>query len=329
MAKTVRENDFLRSLNGLAYGVFLSVVIGVLFQRLGDAMHLQEVSQWSHLLQTMMGAMIGICVAYAMNARGLHLICAMIAGTIGTVSGGQGAPLMAYLTTFVSVELLKFIEGKTSFDLFLMPLGMIFISGLLVHFLNPYVHLLMVNIASVVNQSAHLHPVLVGLLVPFLMGLITSSPILSTSIAMMVNWSGLAAGAALAGCCAHMVGFAMMSMDDNSITHVIATALGTSQFQFKNILKRPVICIPPIIASLVSGLLSTMVFKIQCSGYGAGMGMTGCVGLFEAIAKMGSRYWLPLICVDIIVPMAICWSMYRAFKKLNYIKSGDLKIQNL
>ena len=105
--------------------------------------------------------------------------------------------------------------------------------------------------------------------------------------------------------------------------------VGTSMLQFKNIVKRPIIWLPPIIASLITGVISSAILGIKCTAVGSGMGTAGLVGILEAVQVMGTSYWLPLIILDIIVPMAICWSMYRAFRKLNYIKSGDMKLTRL
>ena len=126
-----------------------------------------------------------------------------------------------------------------------------------------------------------------------------------------------------------MVGLAIMSMEDNEIGDVIAIGVGTSMLQFKNIVKRPIIWVPPIVASLVSGVISSAILQIQCTAVGSGMGTAGLVGLLECIQVMGNHFWLPLIIVDVLLPIAICWSMYKAFRKLNYIKSGDLKLTRL
>ncbi|MEG0366287.1 MAG: PTS sugar transporter subunit IIC, partial [Coprobacillus sp.] len=120
-----------------------------------------------------------------------------------------------------------------------------------------------------------------------------------------------------------------MSVDDNNIGDVIAIGVGTSMLQFKNIVKRPILWVPPIIASLVSGIISTVVLGIKCTTVGSGMGTAGLVGLLESIQVMGTSFWIPLLLVDVVLPMVICFSMYKAFRKLNYIRSGDLKLTRL
>ena len=145
----------------------------------------------------------------------------------------------------------------------------------------------------------------------------------------MLGLNGLAAGAALAGCCAQMVGLAIMSFDDNTIGDVIAIGIGTSMLQFKNIVKRPIIWLPPIIASMISGVISTSFLKLECTAVGSGMGTAGLVGLLECIQVMGTNYWIPLLLVDVVLPMVICYSLYKALRKLNYIKKGDLKLTKI
>ena len=206
---------------------------------------------------------------------------------------------------------------------------MLFRSGLMAKFIGPYISQVIVWIGDLINQAVHMQPIFMGMLVSVLMGMALTAPISSAAIGIMLGLNGLAAGAALAGCCAQMVGLAIMSLDDNTIGDVIAIGIGTSMLQFKNIVKRPIIWIPPIVASLVTGLVSTAVFHIQCTPVGSGMGTAGLVGLIECIGVMGSGYWLPLIIIDVIIPMAICWSMYKAFRKLNYIRSGDMKLTRL
>ena len=136
-----------------------------------------------------------------------------------------------------------------------------------------------------------MQPIFMGIVVAVLMGMALTAPISSAAIGIMLGLDGLAAGAALAGCCAQMVGLAIMSMDDNDIGDVIAIGIGTSMLQFKNIVKRPIIWIPPIVASIVSGVISAAILGIKCTAVGSGMGTAGLVGLLESIQVLGQAYW--------------------------------------
>ena len=161
------------------------------------------------------------------------------------------------------------------------------------------------------------------------MGMALTAPISSAAIGIMLGLDGLAAGAALAGCCAQMVGFAMMSIEDNDIGDVIAIAVGTSMLQFKNIIRRPLIWLPTILTTIITAPISTVLLHIRCSAIGSGMGTAGLVGLLDAIQVMGNQYWVPLILIDVILPAVLTFVFYKGFRKLNYIRKGDLKIERL
>lgn len=202
----------------------------------------------------------------------------------------------------MAIEVTKLIQDKTPLDILLVPLTSILCAGLITKFVGPYISQVIVWIGDLINQGVTMQPLLMGMIVAVLMGMALTAPISSAAIGIMLGLNGLAAGAALAGCCAQMVGLAIMSMDDNQIGDVIAIGIGTSMLQFKNIVKRPIIWLPPIVASLITGILSTAVLGIKCTPVGSGMGTAGLVGLLECIQVMGSSFWLPLIIVDVLGP---------------------------
>ena len=337
--KAQREPNFIvKTLNGMAYGFFSSLIIGTILKQLGVVCHINELKVWGDMASYLMGPAIGVGIGYVLEAKGLNIISATIAGAIGAgtfsinngnVSINVGNPISAYVAVIVAVELVKIIQEKTPLDILLVPFTAILSAGIITKFISPYITMLINWIGSLINEGVSLQPVLMGMIVAVLMGMALTAPISSAAIGIMLGLNGLAAGAALAGCCAQMVGLAVMSIDDNEIGDVIAIAIGTSMLQFKNIVQRPIIWLPPIVASMISGVISTAVLGIQCTAVGYGMGTAGCVGLIEAISVMGSRYWLPLILVDVLLPVVVCLSMYKAFRKLNYIKSGDMKLTSL
>lgn len=339
MARAIqKENYIVKTLNGMAYGFFASLIIGTILKQIGYAIHWSNLVTWGQIASYLMGPGIGVGIAVVLDAKGLNMISAVIAGAIGagtfSLNGGSvsvnvGNPVSAYLAVILAVEATKLVQDKTPLDILLVPLTSILCAGLITYFIGPYVSQLIVWIGSLINEGVQLQPILMGMIVAVLMGMALTAPISSAAIGIMLGLNGLAAGAALAGCCAQMVGLAMMSIDDNNIGDVIAIGIGTSMLQFKNIVKRPLIWLPPIVASVVSGILSAALLKLQCTPVGSGMGTAGLVGLLECIQVMGTQYWLPLIIVDVILPMVICFSMYKAFRKLNYIKSGDLKLTRL
>lgn len=338
MAKsTNRDNYVLKTFNGLAYGFFISFVLGTILKQVGYAIHYQALVSWGQIACYLMGPCIGVAIAYTLDLKGLSLLSSMIAGAIGagtltvgkSVSVHVGNPIMAYFAVVIAVVIANMIEDKTPFDIFLVPLICFFCAGFFAKFVGPYVNQFLHFVGHYINQGAQMQPILVGMVIALIMGMLTTTPFTSMVLGMMLGLKGIAAGAALAGCCAQMVGLAMMSIDDNDFGDVLAIGIGTSMFQFKNILKRPLIWLPPMIASLISGMISAGLLGIKCTTLGSWIGTTGLVGLFECIKVMGNNYWLPLIIVDILLPMGICFGMYKAFRKLNYIKSGDLKINKL
>ena len=331
MAKASKENYIVKTLNGMAYGFFASLIIGTILKQVGIALHIQDFVTWGSLASYLMGPAIGVGIGIVIEAKGLNMISAVIAGAIGagTFSIHLGNPISAYLAVIVAVEATKLVQDKTPLDILLVPFTSILCAGIITRFIGPYISQLIIWIGDLINQGVEMQPIFMGMVVAVLMGMALTAPISSAAIGIMLGLNGLAAGAALAGCCAQMVGLAIMSMDDNSIGDVIAIGIGTSMLQFKNIVKRPLIWLPPIVASLITGVISSAILGIKCTAVGSGMGTAGLVGLLECIQVMGTSFWLPLILVDVLLPMIICFGMYRAFRKLNYIKSGDLKLTRL
>lgn len=339
MAKASRkENYVVKTLNGMAYGFFASLIVGTILKQIGYAVHWNDLVTWGQIASYVMGPAIGVGIAYVLDAKGLNMISAVIAGTIGAgtfslsqgnVSVAVGNPVSAYLAVIFAVEVTKLIQEKTPLDILLVPLTSLLCAGLITKFIGPYITQIIVWVGSLINQGVNMQPIFMGMVVALLMGMALTAPISSAAIGIMLGLDGLAAGAALAGCCAQMVGLAIMSMDDNTIGDVLAIGIGTSMLQFKNIVKRPIIWLPPMVASLLSGLISTALLGIKCTAVGSGMGTAGLVGLLECISVMGTSFWLPLILVDVVLPIAVCWSMYKAFRKLNYIRSGDMLLTRL
>lgn len=329
-----KDNYIIKSLNGMAYGFFCSLIIGTILKQIGNFANIGELIVWGEVATYLMGPAIGAGIAYALDAKGLNLIAAVIAGTIGagTFNGNTasvGNPIAAYIAVIIAVEITRLVQGKTPADILLVPFTSIVVAGLITMFVGPYLTKLILWIGDLINQGVNMQPFFMSIVVAVLMGVALTAPISSAAIGVMLGLNGLAAGAALAGCCAQMIGFAIMSMDDNDIGDVIAIGIGTSMLQFKNIIKHPVIWIPPILTSVIIAPISTCLLEISCSSVGSGMGTAGLVGILEAVNVMGNNYWIPLILIDLIAPMFITWGIYKAFKKLRYIKPGYLKLDRI
>ena len=329
-----KDNYFIKALNGMAYGFFCSLIIGTILKQLGTFINIDELITWGEVATFLMGPAIGVGIGYAIDAKGLNLIAAIIAGSIGagTFNGNlasSGNPIVSFAAVIVAVEVTRFVQGKTPVDILIVPFISIVTAGLVTIFIGPYLTKLIIWIGDLINQGINMQPILMSIVVAVLMGMALTAPISSAAIGVMLGLYGLAAGAALAGCCAQMIGFAVMSIDDNDIGDVIAIGIGTSMLQFKNIVKKPIIWIPPIITGIIIAPISTCLLNISCSPVGSGMGTAGMVGILEAVNVMGSNYWVPLIVIDLVAPAFLTYVIYKAFKKLSLIKSGDLKLERL
>ena len=329
-----KDNYFIKALNGMAYGFFCSLIIGTILKQLGAFANITELVTWGEVATLLMGPAIGAGIGYAIDAKGLNLISAIIAGCIGagTFNGnvaGVGNPIVSFVAVIVAVEVTRFVQGKTPIDILIVPFTSIVAAGLVTIFVGPYLTKLIVWLGDLINQGVNMQPLLMSIVVAVLMGMALTAPISSAAIGVMLGLNGLAAGAALAGCCAQMIGFAVMSIDDNDIGDVIAIGIVTSMLQFKNIVKKPMIWIPPIITSVVIAPISTCLLNISCSPVGSGMGTAGMVGILEAVNVMGTNYWVPLIVIDLVAPAFLTYGIYKAFKKLSFIKNGDLKLERL
>lgn len=329
-----KDNYFIKALNGMAYGFFCSLIIGTILKQLGAFANITELVTWGEVATLLMGPAIGAGIGYAIDAKGLNLISAIIAGCIGagTFNGnvaGVGNPIVSFVAVIVAVEVTRFVQGKTPIDILIVPFTSIVAAGLVTIFVGPYLTKLIVWLGDLINQGVNMQPLLMSIVVAVLMGMALTAPISSAAIGVMLGLNGLAAGAALAGCCAQMIGFAVMSIDDNDIGDVIAIGIGTSMLQFKNIVKKPMIWIPPIITSVVIAPISTCLLNISCSPVGSGMGTAGMVGILESVNVMGTNYWVPLIVIDLVAPAFLTYGIYKAFKKLSFIKNGDLKLERL
>ena len=230
--------------------------------------------------------------------------------------------------TVVAVELGKMVSKETHIDILVTPVVTILSGALLAKLICPAVAYGMYYIGYFVNWATEMQPFLMGILVSVVVGIILTLPISSAAICAMIGITGLAGGAATAGCCAQMVGFAVISFRENRWSGLVAQGLGTSMLQMGNIVKNPRIWIPATLASAVTGPLSTMVFKLECTGVSAGMGTCGLVGPLGILADMGGspRVWLGIVLVCIVLPAVLSWVFSEILRKIGWIRPGDLKL---
>lgn len=329
-----KQNYLIKSLNGLAYGFFASLIVGTILKQIGTYVNLDILIEWGSIASFLMGPAIGAGIALTIEAKGLNLIAATIAGAIGagTITNGSlaiGNPVGAYIATIAAVEAVKLIQGKTPIDILLVPLMAIGVAGVITMFVAPYVGGFINWLGALINTGTTMQPLIMSIVVAVLMGMALTAPISSAAIGIMLGLEGIAAGAALIGCCAQMIGFAIMTYEDNDIGDVIAVGVGTSMLQFKNIVKKPIIWLPPIIASAIIAPIGILLFNIQTSPIGSGMGTAGLVGPLSAIDVMGNENVGIVVVFTIVLPLIVNLIIYKGFKKANWIKKGDLKLDRL
>ncbi|ABR46264.1 phosphotransferase system, EIIC [Alkaliphilus metalliredigens QYMF] len=342
--KSVSLREYLtQALNGMALGLFSSLIIGLILKQIGEILNITVLMEFGQIAQFLMGPAIGAGVAYAIGAPSLGIFASLITGAIGantiflTEVGAYGIkvgePVGAFVAALIGAEIAKLIAGKTKVDIVLVPAVTIIVGGLAGNFIGPWVSAMMSGLGQLINNTTELHPIPMGIFVAILMGMILTLPISSAALAISLGLSGLAAGAAVVGCATQMVGFAVSSYKENGFGGLIAQGLGTSMLQVPNIIRNPLIWIPPIIASGILGPLATTLFQMENNSIGAGMGTSGLVGQFGTFAKMVTENGNPASTVLIkmgilhfILPAIITLVIAKYMRQKGWIKPGDMKL---
>ena len=326
----------VRILNGMAQGLFASLIIGLIIKQIGNYAGIEALARFGQAAQYLMGPAIGVGVAVAVKAPPLGIFCAAVTGAIGagtfvwdgTVASKVivGEPVGALLASLAGAEAAKRIAGKTQVDIILVPLTTILIGGLVGIFLAPAVSAMMGAIGAFINKLTTLYPFPMGVLVASVVGMVLTLPISSAAICISLGINGLAAGAATVGCSAQMVGFAVTSYRENRFGGLISQGLGTSMLQMPNIVRNWRIWIPPTLTAAILGPLSTVVFKMENNAAGAGMGTSGLVGQFNTIAVMGPQAWWKILILHFLLPGVLSLFFSEIMRKKQWIKMGDMKL---
>lgn len=339
MKKHAVRDYFIDVLNGMAWGLFSSLLIGLIIKQIGTLTGIKELVTFGSVAQKLMGPAIGVGVAYAVKAPALVIMSSAVVGAIGAGSItfdpagfakiATGEPVGAFVAALAAAEAGKRIAGKTPVDIVLVPSVVILVGGVVGVFCAPSISAFMKWLGDVINRATELKPIPMGITVSVLMGMILTLPISSAALAIALNLSGLAAGAATVGCCCNMIGFAVLSYRDNGIGGSIAQGIGTSMLQVPNIIKKPVVWLPVILSSAVLGPISTAVFGMTSVASGAGMGTSGLVGQFATVEAMGdSPYTLFLIGLMHFVLPAVVTLLFGALaRRLGWLCPGDLKLK--
>ena len=319
---------FLDALGAMAFGLFASLLIGTIFTTLGDKLNLPLFVEIAKYAKQATGAAIGVAIAFSLKAPSLVLFSATVCGIAGNALGG---PVGAYIASVISTELGKIVSKETKIDILVTP-SVVIISGvLLAMFVGPGINAFMEAFGRFIENATELRPFLMGIIVSVSVGVALTLPISSAALCIAIGLSGIAAGAATAGCCAQMVGFALMSFKENRWGGLVSQGIGTSMLQMPNIIKNPLTWIPPTLTAAITGPIATCVFQLENVPIGAGMGTCGLVGPFGIITAMpegGTKMWLGILLVCFILPALLTWIIGEIFRKLNWIKDGDLLIRN-
>lgn len=314
------------ALSFMALGLFSSLLIGTIFETIGTRIPRFEIfAQIAGYAKTASGPAMAVAIAFALKSPHLVIFSCAAVGVVGNALGG---PVGCLIATIIGAEFGKAVSKETAVDILVTPTITIFMGSIAALLAGPPIDTFMKAFGSLIMYATDLQPLIMGVLVSVLMGIALTLPISSAAICVMLNLSGLAAGAATAGCCAQMVGFAVMSYRENKLGGLVSIGLGTSMLQVPNIIKNPRIWLPPILVSMITGPLATVVFKMENIPIGAGMGTSGLVGPLGVISAMPNTpsTWLAIFTVCFLVPAVLTPIFTLFLKKIHWIKDGDLTI---
>lgn len=320
---------FLDALSAMALGLFASLIIGLIMSQLGRIPYLGFLAEFSEIINSkspVVGSAIGVAIAYGLKTAPLVVFSSAATGAFGYQLGG---PVGAYIGALIGCEIGNLVVGKTKVDIVLVPLTTIIIGCFAGKFVGPYISSLMTGLGALINSATELQPLPMGILVSVIMGLCLTAPISSAAIAISLGLDGLAAGAATIGCCAQMIGFAVISYKSNGIGGFISQGIGTSMLQVPNIIRHPLIWIPPTLAGAILGPIATVVLKLTNTPLGAGMGTSGLVGQFGTFQSMGASLPLTLtiLLMHFAAPAILSLIIYFFMEKAGIIKQEYYKLK--
>ena len=349
--KKLLTRIFVDGLTGMALGLFSTLIIGTIIKQAGDLIG-GDIGGWLSALglvaQKLTGAGIGVGVAYKFKESAYVVLSAATAGMIGAYAGnmaagtlfadgamvlsGPGEPLGAFIAAYVGIELGRLVAGKTKLDLLITPAVTILCGGAVGILAGPPISEFMGWLGSLVNWGTMQQPVLMGIVVSVVMGMVLTLPISSAALGIILGLSGPAAGAATIGCCCQMVGFAVASYRENGIGGLLAQGLGTSMLQVPNIVRRPLIWIPPILSSAILGPIAISgFFNMTNNATGSGMGSAGLVGQIMTYQTMiatepAVSVVIKIIVFQFVLPAVITLGISEGMRKMGYIRNGDMKL---
>ncbi len=333
------------ALGAMAQGLFCSLLIGTILKTLGTQLHFDFLTDIGAYAMAISGPAMAVAIGYALQAPPMVLFSLAAVGWAANAEGGAGGPLAVLIIAIVAAELGKMVSKETKIDLLVTPAVTIFAGVALAKLIAPPIGTAASAFGVLIDEATKLQPFWMGIAVSVLVGIALTLPISSAAICAVLGLTGLAGGAALAGCCAQMVGFAVMSFKENRWGGLVSQGLGTSMLQMPNIVRNPRIWIAPIVTSAVTGPIATCVFHLEMNGapINSGMGTCGLCGPIgvwtgwlapseEAITRGAvaitptAMHWIALALVAVVLPAVLCPLLNLVCRKLKWVKDGDLTL---
>jgi uncharacterized membrane protein len=313
------------ALNYMTLGLFGSLVVGLILKTVGGWTGQPWLIDAGTMAQQSMGAAIGVAVAYGLQAPPIVLFASAAIGLLGAQLGG---PVGCFVATAVACEASKLVSKTTPLDIIVTPATALISGFAVAHLLAPMIGNVLAATGEAIQWAMTLQPLLMSVVLALAFGMILTGPTSSAALAISLNLSGLAGGAATAGCAAQMVGFAVMSWRENGVSGLVSQGLGTSMLQLPNIVRNPRVWIPPTLAGAILGPIATLVFGMQNLPTGAGMGTSGLVGQVGTLAAMGSNadVWMKIALMHFLLPALLTLLIAWPLRRMGWITPGDLKV---
>ena len=319
------------ALSFMAMGLFCSLILGLIIKQIALIPGLDFLKDIASLLQSapVVGGSIGMAIAFGLKRAPLVTISAVAVGALGYQFGG---PIGAYLASIVGIEAGSLVSKRTPVDIIVTPFVAVVAGGLFAKYCCVPINEWVMSLGEVINRATMLNPFVMGVVVSVSVGCLLTLPISSAALCISIGIGGLAAGAATAGCCAQMIGFAVISYKDNGMGGLISQGLGTSMLQIGNIARKPIIWLAPTLSSAILGPVSTLWLKMTNNAAGAGMGTAGLVGPIGCWDTMASTTDHTLLLAEIIglyfvAPAVLSLFFHFIMKKLGWVKDGDMKLK--
>lgn len=329
------------AMGAMAQGLFASLLIGTIIKTLGQQLNVQFLIDAGNFAQQVAGPAMAVSIGAALSAPQLVLYSLIAVGMAANQLGGAGGPLAVYFITIVASECGKIVSKETKVDILVTPAVTILVGVGLSVLCAPAIGAAASSVGDFIKWATNLQPLLMGILVSVVVGMALTLPISSAAICAALSLTGLAGGAAVAGCCAQMVGFAVMSFRENGVGGLVSQGLGTSMLQMPNIIRNPRVWIPPTLASAITGPIATCLFHLEMNGpaVSSGMGTCGLVGQIGVYtgwlndiaagtkAAILPMDWVGLILICFVLPAVLTLLFAFFLRKWGWIKAGDLKLQ--